>query len=928
MSKPGDTSGKPVEPPANAANAGLVPPPTQATKIQGSPVPLAGTWAVNFNGYRGQLTVGADGRATLNLDSGAETLTDVRYDSVTGNLTFTRPLPTFGPGQKQVYTGRLTRPGLAEGKFDCTVSGSGLTWTAQQTAKAPARLGQTGQKPEDGGQPATPAAEPKSIFNNWNTGGAGVGPAAPTTFAIDRPLRVTYVNSYHHNYGRGTKAGTLALRHSDGSLYGAWDVKGSVASGAPNGLWECEPGITLKPGTYTVVDSDPATWSCNGQSGGRGFAEVRGVWATARDLTPATPAMAPTPASAAAVPAMTGKSFFTGELGAKWDKLQAAGGNFDAFARCAGGALVVDVPAGNSWGKTGIMSHEPTLKVGAQPMSVIVRLDPTRTTGVCVTFAAALHPDVYVLQNAWFSWIRTPAAVQADVYFGNTQNGNDGHLTEQIAPAVPTELVFTFQPGRASVLLPDGRTRSINLGWLKEGTPLFTHVFSHPTEANRPAKFALTGLAVAPGAPAAPTAPPPAATTQGAGIPIGGLGDIWDKLQSAGGNFDAFARFDRGALVVDVPAGNSWGKTGIMSRERLFTLGGGPMHVTVRLDPSRTTGVCVTFASSPHPDVYVLQNVWFSWTRPASAAQASLWFGNTQNSSDGSRAELLAPLPPAELTFTLQPGRASVRLPDGKTRTIDIGWLKPGTPVFAHVFSHPADAHLPAKFALTRFDVAVGALPSPTVPTTPLNAATTALPVGALGDIWAKLQAAGGNFDAFARFDRGTLVVDVPAGNSWGKTGIMSRERMFTLGKEPISVAVKIDPARTSGFCIAFAASPHPDVWVLQNAWLSRTVPPGATEADFYFGNTQNGGDGHATGKLAATAPAELVFTLQPGHIELRLPGGKTHSIAIAWMKEGTPIFGHFFTHPAAAGLPAKLAVTGVTVSIGTPGAAGTSLGK
>ena len=51
---------------------------------------------------------------------------------------------------------------------------------------------------------------------------------------------------------------------------------------------------------------------------------------------------------------------------------------------------------------------------------------------------------------------------------------------------------------------------------------------------------------------------------------MGGLGEVWDKLQAVGGNFDKFARFDRGALVVDVPAGNYWGKTGVLSHERTF----------------------------------------------------------------------------------------------------------------------------------------------------------------------------------------------------------------------------------------------------------------------------------------------------------------------------------------------------------------------
>ena len=54
------------------------------------------------------IVVGTDlGALTTGSFNGVEA--SLTFDAATGNLTFTRPLPTFGPGQKQVYTGRLTR---------------------------------------------------------------------------------------------------------------------------------------------------------------------------------------------------------------------------------------------------------------------------------------------------------------------------------------------------------------------------------------------------------------------------------------------------------------------------------------------------------------------------------------------------------------------------------------------------------------------------------------------------------------------------------------------------------------------------------------------------------------------------------------------------------------------------------------------------
>jgi hypothetical protein len=607
------------------------------------------------------------------------------------------------------------------------------------------------------------------------------------------------------------------------------------------------------------------------------------------------------------------------DLGSVWAKLQAAGGNFDAFARFADGSLVVDVPAANSWAKTGLYSRERTFTIGDQPMTVIVRLDPARTTGFCVAFAPSPNADVWTIQNAWFSWTRPSNAVQAAIGFCNTQNAADGRLSELLAPTPPAELVFTLQPGRADVRLPDGKTRSIPLGWLAKGTPVFTHVFTHAAEPHRAAKLALAGIDVLWGPAPAPTAPPAILDRASVDLPVGEFGEVWDKLQAAGGNFDAFARFDRGALVVDVPAGNHWAKTGLLTRERLAALSDGPVHVTVRLDPARTTGFCVAFAPSPNADVWIIQNVWLSWTRTAAAAQAGIGFANTQNPGDGSLSELLAPAAPAELLFTLEPGRASVRLPDGRTRSIAVAWLKRDTPIFAHVFTHAAAPHRPAKLALTGFSVSWGTGAPPAGDPVALDRASTALPVGDLGKIWAKLQAAGGNFDRFARFDRGALVVDVPPDNFWTKTGLFSPDPLFTVGRQPVRVSVALDPARTTGFCVAFAPSPNADVWTIQNAWFGWTVPLGAKEADLAFLDTQNAGDGRVTEKLPLSPPRELVFTLQPGRVDVRLPDGKTRSIAIGWLKEGTPVYGHIFSHPAAVHLPAKLALTGVTVSFGPP---------
>ena len=125
--------------------------------------------------------------------------------------------------------------------------------------------------------PTDDDASEVEIFDNGNIGGVGNRPTQPTRFTISRPHVITTIVNYHWTNGRGAAPGTIALRGSDGRTYGPWPVTASAGQGgAPNVYWTCNPNVTLPAGTYTVVDSDPATWSQNSESGGQGFTLVKG----------------------------------------------------------------------------------------------------------------------------------------------------------------------------------------------------------------------------------------------------------------------------------------------------------------------------------------------------------------------------------------------------------------------------------------------------------------------------------------------------------------------------------------------------------------------------------------------------------------------------------------------------------------------------
>jgi hypothetical protein len=130
---------------------------------------------------------------------------------------------------------------------------------------------------------AAASASAQTVFDNFNTFAVGNGPTAPTTFTLSSPTSVTQLITYHWNFGHGVAPGTIKLQGASGRFYGPYGTAGVVGSNnVQNAAWVATiGGLTLPADTYTVVDSDPGSWSENQQSGGRGFVRVYGSAAPA-----------------------------------------------------------------------------------------------------------------------------------------------------------------------------------------------------------------------------------------------------------------------------------------------------------------------------------------------------------------------------------------------------------------------------------------------------------------------------------------------------------------------------------------------------------------------------------------------------------------------------------------------------------------------
>jgi hypothetical protein len=114
------------------------------------------------------------------------------------------------------------------------------------------------------------------LFDNTNKAAVQNTPLSSTTFRIESAHIISYIMTYHY-FNYGALPGSILLMREDGAIFGPWQATGKTGqAGVANAVWEVFPEEELKPGNYTIIDSDFRTWSRNAGSGNKGHAMVKG----------------------------------------------------------------------------------------------------------------------------------------------------------------------------------------------------------------------------------------------------------------------------------------------------------------------------------------------------------------------------------------------------------------------------------------------------------------------------------------------------------------------------------------------------------------------------------------------------------------------------------------------------------------------------
>lgn len=244
-------------------------------------------------------------------------------------------------------------------------------------------------------------------------------------------------------------------------------------------------------------------------------------------------------------------------------------------------------------------------------------------------------------------------------------------------------------------------------GLLQTGQGLRVWVYSHPDEAQQPVKMALRGIALerTPGPPQ-----PPAEPLAGvAPLPVKVLFDgreapAWEPIGVAGGDFATFAHWGTGRLVIDVPPGNSWGKTGLLSAgpiarldERLDKT---PLRLDLKVDPRATSGLAFAIGTERQADMWPTNRLWVYLVRQdAGRFVLGIHRSGSQSWSRPLPVDFVTGAWDGTLQVSLGRGWTSVALPGGPLVRAPTGF-EGGAVLYASMVSHPAREHEAASLAL------------------------------------------------------------------------------------------------------------------------------------------------------------------------------------------------------------------------------------
>ncbi|MEA2048470.1 MAG: hypothetical protein U9O64_08515 [Campylobacterota bacterium] len=393
-------------------------------------------------------------------------------------------------------------------------------------------------------------------------------------------------------------------------------------------------------------------------------------------------------------------------LDAKWLTYGAYGGNFIQHVELKDHKLIVNVSKDNKWGTTGIRSSDPIIWLddfgeGAE-VKMTFNFDSKLTDGFAISLAGGISQQSPANPRAIFYWNQISESNQSVMKL--LLDDKEVWKEELNSSVSPEHITFKLEPGEITLSGDSIPTKSKEWYKIKANAGFRVWAYSHAYKENQAVKMALRKITVK------RKVGESISRVRVEGVPLLPVKEFftgkddkkWETIGTAGGNFKKFGHFKNGKMVVDVPKKNYWGKTGILSKkdflkfnQRLRYI---PYKMTIKVDPSETTGFVIAFSGSKKADMWLDHRLWIgvrksknsdyyfylhgsaSWGRKIDAEMMNDWDGTL------------------EIVFENKWTKVCL---NGVCIAGSIGQI-PFTSTFATIVSHPANEHGASKLTLEK----------------------------------------------------------------------------------------------------------------------------------------------------------------------------------------------------------------------------------
>ena len=538
------------------------------------------------------------------------------------------------------------------------------------------------------------ASASEQIFETWNTAACDVTDTA--AFTIDIPLYLDRIELWYR-WGAGESSVDYTVAFN-GQAIGNGTLQRSACDPHQEGwcVARAEPGAELVPGSYTIK-TKRARICRNSASGGQGFIRAFG----SRQKAEPAPLQ---PTSSSEWPRPSEESLFDGKLDERWVQHSAEGGDFERDAHWEDGTLAVKVAAGHGEGNVGILSPKALVWLDdfglKAETTVTFNFDPAETTGFAISLAAPGYGGVRGnppgAPDRTMVWTQSPDGKPAKAEFYKNLTSRSPFRALDLPAEAPDKVTVTLRPYEISWSIDGGEEVVAEFPEARPGQGLHLYVYSQAAARDAAVSMKLKSIVLHR---QADPAVPATKVIEQVNVFEGKEDTKWEPVSIEGGDFSKFAHYEKGLLAVDVPTGNWWGTTGILSVDPVLAVDAysdvAPYRFTVRTDPARSKAFFVALGAEraqnmwPYHDVLagIIQNEDESYALQVYRSPYEDWVRTFAGPWNG------------DLVITLGLEGMSVSVPGGPTISAPAS-IRDFATYYLGVFTRPKEVSKPSSFAL------------------------------------------------------------------------------------------------------------------------------------------------------------------------------------------------------------------------------------